>query len=135
MSASTRKVFIRFLLHHTALQGEQVVVCGLPVEFVWIQGVVVDVNSDANEVILDDGTDTILVSTEDIPVSLVAELTVGAYLMVQGEVILGEDDFGKIVVVKARLLYNLSYDVNLESLWQQEVIAAFSLVKGAHNSS
>lgn len=135
MPASTRKVFIRFLLHHTALQGEQVVVYGLPVEFVWIQGVVVDVNSDANEVILDDGTDTILISTEDIPVSLVAELTVGAYLMVQGEVILGEDDFGKIVVVKARLLYNLSYDVNLESLWQQEVIAAFSLVKGAHNSS
>ena len=122
---ATRKFFIRNILRQVSLIQEQIVIDRRPIEFVWIQGIIAHLDADAREMILDDGTDTLLVSTEDL-VQGIHDISVGSYVMIQGIVIVGEDDFGKVVLVRARLLYDLSpsvtSDVNMETLWQYEVM-------------
>lgn len=122
---ATRKFFIRNILRQVSLVQEQIVIDRRPIEFVWIQGIIAHLDAEAREMILDDGTDTLLVSTEDL-VQGINDISVGSYVMIQGIVIVGEDDFGKVVLVRARLLYDLSpsltSDVNMETLWQYEVM-------------
>jgi hypothetical protein len=125
---TSRKFFICNILRSAELWNDTVIVNKRLVDLVWIQGVVVDYNPDTKEMIVDDGTDTILVSTDEVLQNNV--IREGSYVMIQGFVIIGEDDFGKIVVIKARLLYDLSpslmSDVNMETLWQYEVMEALS---------
>lgn len=125
---TSRKFFICNILRSAELWNDTVIVNKRLVDLVWIQGVVVDYNPDTKEMIVDDGTDTILVSTDEVLQNNV--IREGSYVMIQGFVIIGEDDFGKIVVIKARLLYDLSQslmsDVNMETLWQYEVMEALS---------
>lgn len=122
---ATTKLFVRNILRQSDLKDGQVVVSGRHIDFVWIQGIIVDLNLDTREMIIDDGTDTILISTEDL-IQEVDQLRIGSYIMIQGVIIIGEDDFGKVVLVRARLLYDLSpsilSDTNLETLWQYEVM-------------
>lgn len=127
---TTQKFFISNIQRQSDLHHEQVIVNRRPVDFVWIQGILVDLNPDSHELIIDDGTDTILVSAEDLYLGI-ESLKVGDYIMIQGIIIIGEDDFGKVVIIRARLLYNLNpspmADINLETLWQYEVMEALNL--------
>jgi hypothetical protein len=50
--------------------------------------------------------------------------------MIQGTVVLGEieEEQESVVFIEARLFYDLSYDLNLEALWQYEVMEVVSMV-------
>lgn len=121
----TQKFFIRFLSQHTSLTEDgQVLVLGRPVEYVWVQGVVIDFIIEDRELILDDGTGHITISTADVSYGE-NFLVSGAYVMVQGTVSVVTNDLGtSFAIINARLLYNLVRDVQLESLWQYEVVRA-----------
>jgi hypothetical protein len=99
---------------------------GRLVEFVWIQGVVTDIQHAICQLTIDDGTNSIIVigSSQD---SNFCELSVGEYVLVQGAVVTGEDESTgqSVVLVESRIVSPVR-DPNMESIWFMEVISSMS---------
>ncbi|RYH29090.1 hypothetical protein EON65_09680 [archaeon] len=116
------KCFLSWVIDCLVFQGENVSLFGHPIEQVWVQGVVVVLDEENQELIIDDGTSTIVVAYPS--ARMLDPPTLGSYVSVQGVVILGEDESGEeIRYIEAKRLQVLS-DFNLESLWPIEIMQA-----------
>ncbi|XP_063902485.1 uncharacterized protein LOC135122200 [Zophobas morio] len=111
MNHCSKKLFIKQIL--LSLPGS-IAECS-------IQGIIVDI-VDPNRVILDDGTDVILVNLTLLQTTLKAyfDFTIGMYAFVAGRV----KSESNIFYILCDKLVNLSEEPNRESLWNIEVVYA-----------
>jgi RNase P/RNase MRP subunit p29 len=128
----TVKLFISHILSHSEFHDGVATIFKKPIQYVWIQGIVLELNEETKEIVLDDGTGAIFVSMENSSKEFTGTSadTIGKYFMIQGTVVLGEieEEQESVVFIEARLFYDLSYDLNLEALWQYEVMEVVSMV-------
>eukprot|EP01031_Cornospumella_fuschlensis_P025029 gene25029-30233_t len=116
------KCFLSWVANSLAFEGDNVSLFGHPVEQVWVQGLAVMLDEENQELVLDDGTATIVIAYPS--ARMLDPPTLGSYISVQGVVILGEDESGEEVrFVEAHRLQVLTCH-DLESLWPMEVIRA-----------
>ncbi|KAJ1429917.1 hypothetical protein B484DRAFT_55146 [Ochromonadaceae sp. CCMP2298] len=101
---------------------EGVELFGVPLEFVWIQGVIENVIPELNQYTINDGTAGLFIAADHLGSDRM-EFTAGDYVLVQGGIIAGEqeDTHERMVVVEARIMSRIG-DPNMETLWFLEVI-------------
>jgi RPA family protein len=108
-----------------------------PIEYVWIQGVIMGISSVADDSmvqwIIDDGTGVIMIlirlQTNDYPSAttshseFVSQYAIGDYVLVQGSVVIGRDEeTAQVMRYVEALLVSPVRDPNMESLWSMEVV-------------
>eukprot|EP01031_Cornospumella_fuschlensis_P025346 gene25346-30607_t len=87
------KCFLSWVAENLAFEGDNVSLFGHPVEQVWVQGLAVMLDEENQELVLDDGTATIVIAYPS--ARMLDPPTLGSYISVQGVVILGEDESGE----------------------------------------
>ena len=120
----SRKCFNEFVTNHLTLTNGGLELFGKPVEYVWVQGIIVRMIPNSLQFHIDDGTSNLLVIAESLGETL-GNFKVGDYILVQGSVTKGEEErTGEIItILEARIVSPLN-DPNMETLWFLEVIAA-----------
>jgi hypothetical protein len=115
------KCFVCWLVNHVKAVEDGVMLFDIPVEYIWLQGVVTEMYEDEKELVLDDGTGCEAIAYAQINNDV--QPKVGDFILVQGHIVLGENsETGEsLSYVNAKRLQNLPSN-NLESLWQLEVI-------------
>jgi RPA family protein len=110
-----------------------------PIEYVWIQGVIMGISSVADDSMvqwtIDDGTGVITIlirlQTNDYPnvtattshSEFVSQYNVGDYVLIQGSVVIGRDEeTAQIMRYVEALLVSPVRDPNMEALWSLEVV-------------
>jgi len=110
-----------------------------PIEYVWIQGVIMVISSVADDSmvqwIIDDGTGVIMIlirlQTNDYPnvtattshSEFVSQYSIGDYVLVQGSVVIGRDEeTAQVMRYVEALLVSPVRDPNMETLWSLEVV-------------
>ncbi|XP_074610763.1 recQ-mediated genome instability protein 2-like isoform X1 [Acropora palmata] len=137
LNTPARKFFIRQLLGcslqhnggiiHPNLYGKEIITQ------VWVQGVVVLVSPDRNDLVLDDGTGVIYVTGFT---KIVKDLYLhkGMYVMVAGQLkVMGSPKKQQSPCVKVLKIADLSSNPHSEALWMAEVIHIQSHFKDQQN--
>jgi hypothetical protein len=119
----SKKVLLSTLKRDIVLVEGEVLLGADPISHVWVQGTVVSVERDMQEFLIDDDSAQVVVTMEESECTM-DDIEVGQYLMIQGLVLVGEDDAGQqVVLLEPRLLSVLdSKEVDsLKRLWPYEV--------------
>jgi RPA family protein len=96
----------------------------LPVEFVWVQGIVTNICTETGQFSVDDGTGCLMVIAS---AEMLMELTQGSYVLVHASLNVGEDEIsGDTMVALMAVLVSPIIDPNMETLWFLEVMDAQS---------
>jgi hypothetical protein len=114
----SRKCFNITVLDVTAVdQGLELY--GTSLEFVWIQGVIENVLPELKQYTINDGTAGLFVASN----SDRMEFRKGDYVLVQGAVVIGEQEgtHERVVIIEARIM-SVVKDPNMETLWFLEVM-------------
>jgi len=107
-----------------------------PIEYVWIQGVIIGMSSIADNSMvqwfIDDGTGAIMIlirlHAADYPTvashsEFVSQYNVGDYVLIQGSVVVGRDEeTSQLMKYIEALLVSPVKDPNMEALWSMEVV-------------
>jgi RNase P/RNase MRP subunit p29 len=124
------KFFISTLLNSLELNDDNMICFNDQVlEYIWIQGLVVSIKEDINEIEIDDGTALITVLlSENISEY---ELKEGIYIMVHGRILIAEDETTgePVILVENRMLSSLENQPNMETLWNLEVIKGMKNIR------
>lgn len=135
----SQKVFLKQLNTQLEVIDDEIYLFQNKISHVWIQGIVVHFQPDGEELVIDDGTDCILVVLSRINLNQVpgyaSNKLLGSYIMIQGSILIGEDTNTQenVIFLEARLMSLLS-DSNLETLWSLEVQDSFARLTNQNNS-
>lgn len=120
----SKKCFNCHIINHIQQTENGLELFRVPVQFIWVQGVVTNISTETGQFSLDDGTGCLMVIA---PVDMVWGLKVGTYVLVHASLRLGEDEnTGRTLVALSAVLVSPVADPNMESLWFLEVMDAQS---------
>jgi hypothetical protein len=110
----SHKCFISHLVKHLRTVDGSLFLRNEAVQFVWIQGVIVDIETNDSKVLIDDGTDILIATAKNFDIT---QYHKGDYVLVQGVIVVGEDSNGlKVIIIDADVLSVLP-DPMMETLW------------------
>jgi RNase P/RNase MRP subunit p29 len=98
-------------------------------EYIWVQGLVISIHEESNEIQIDDGTGHIIVLLSDNISDY--DLKEGIYIMVHGRILIAEDESSgeAVVFIENRMISSLENEPNMETLWNLEVIKGMKNVR------